>query len=103
MGLYLGCGCPLQYIILYISRGNHTPSTKPVLILHKRVTLPSGNESSIVHWRMTGDESYNGSERGPVDRDGVRRTKSKHSTSSILRPKSEPRLVCLDVEAFSFA
>ena len=32
--------------VVYIS-GNHTPSTKPVL--YERVTLPSGNESSIVH------------------------------------------------------
>ena len=48
--------------------GNHTPSTKP--ILPERVTLLSG-EISIVH----GDELHDGAERGPVDRDGVRRTR----------------------------
>ena len=49
--------------------GNHTPSIKP--ILPERVTLPSGNEL------------HDGAETGPVDKDGARRTKSKHSTSSF--------------------
>ena len=48
---------------------------------------------------MTGDELHDGAERGPVDRDGARRTKSKHSTSSRPNYKSEPRQVCLAVEA----
>ena len=55
----------------YYSSGNHTPSTKP--ILPERVILPSGNEISIEDdW----DELHDGAERGPVDRDGARRTKS---------------------------
>ena len=32
---------------------------------------------------MTGDELHNGAETGPVDRDGARRTKSKHSTRML--------------------
>ena len=59
--------------------GNHTPSTKP--ILPERVTLPLG---------VTGNELYDGAERGPVDRDGARSTKSKHSTSSIRGLRVSP-------------
>ena len=54
--------------------GNQTLSTK--LLLHERVL-----RGTIGHlWsssRMTGDELHDGAERGPVDRDGSRRTKSK--------------------------
>ena len=47
---------------------------------------------------MTGDGLHDGAERGPIDRDGARRTKSKHNTIELnLRPKSEPRQVCLVV------
>ena len=62
-----------------VQEGNHTPSTKP--ILPERVTLPSGNEIPN-HYGVTGDELHNGTEKGPVDRDGTRSTKSKHCTSS---------------------
>ena len=81
---------------LHSPSGNHTPSTKP--ILPERVTMSSGNEISIVniHCRMTEDELHNGAERGPVDRDGVRRTKSKPSTISSRGLRASPgRLVCL--------
>ena len=39
---------------------------------------------------------WRGAERGPVDGEGVRRTKSKHSTSGIRGQRVGPgRLVCL--------
>ena len=41
---------------------------------------------------MTGDELHEGAERGPVDRDGVRR---KHSMSSIRGLRVSPdRFIC---------
>ena len=39
---------------------------------------------------VTGDELHDGVERGPVDRDGARSTKSKHSTSSIRGLRVSP-------------
>ena len=50
---------------------------------------------------MTGDELHVNAERGPVDRDGARMTKTQCRFNSRL--KSEPRQVCLVVEAFPFA
>ena len=42
---------------------------------------------------MTGNKLHDSAERGPVDRDGAR----------CMKPKSEPRQVCLAVQAFLFA
>ena len=39
---------------------------------------------------VTGDELQDGPERGPVDWDGARSTKSKHSTSSIRGLRVNP-------------
>ena len=39
---------------------------------------------------VTGNELHDGAERGPVDRDGARSTKSKHSTSSIRGLRVSP-------------
>ena len=48
-----------------------------------------------------GGKLYDGAERGPVDRDGTRGKKSKHSSYKFnLRPESKHRQVCLAVEAF---
>ena len=44
-------------------------------ILPERVPLSSGNEISIKD-DLTGDELHDRGLRGPVDRDGARRTKS---------------------------
>ena len=44
-----------------------------------------------------------GADRGPVDRDGARKTKIITQCRFNSRPKSEPRQVCLAVEAFPFA
>ena len=38
----------------------------------------------------TGNELYDGAERGPVDWDGARSTKSKHSTSSTRGLRVSP-------------
>ena len=55
------------------------------------------NSSHIAVWErdpqslgVTGDELHDGPERGPVDRDGARSTKSKHSTSSIRGLRVSP-------------
>ena len=42
---------------------------------------------------MTGNKLHDGAERGPLDRDGAR----------CMKPKSEPRQVCLAVQAFPLA
>ena len=73
--------------VLYVQEGNHTPSTKP--ILPERVTLASGNEIPNP-LGVTGNELHDGAERSPVDRDGARSTKSKHSTSSIRGLRVSP-------------
>ena len=64
----------VHILFCYLDQVCNHPSTKR--ILHERVTLPSGNEISIVYLKMTGDELHDGDDRGPVDRDGATRTKS---------------------------
>ena len=56
--------------LIIISSGNHTPSIKQILS-HIVVW-----ERDFNHEQMTGDELHDSAERGPVDRDGARRTKS---------------------------
>ena len=64
---------------------------------HPKYKANSARTSHIAVWErdpqslgVTGDESHDGPERGPVDRDGARCTKSKHSTSSIRRLRVNP-------------
>ena len=68
-----------------------------IYIYIKRATTPQvqsqfcPNESYFrIHLGMTGDELHDGAERGPVDRDGARSTKSKHSTSLIRGLRVSP-------------
>ena len=64
---------------------------------HPKYKANSARTSHIAIWErdplslgVTGYELQNGAERGPVDRDGARSTKSKHSTSSIRGLRVSP-------------
>ena len=64
---------------------------------HPKYKANSARMSHIAVWErdpqslgVTGDELHDGPERGPVDRDGARSTKSKHSTSSIRGLRVSP-------------
>ena len=64
---------------------------------HPKYKANSARTSHIAVWErdpqslgVTGNELHNGAERGPVDRDGARSTKSKHSTSSIRGLRVSP-------------
>ena len=88
-------------LILYKSRGQPHPKYK----------ANSARSSHIAVWEretqllgVTGNELHDVAERGPVDRDGARSTKSKHGTSSIRGLRVSPgRFVGLYIEAFPFA
>ena len=96
----MGCNFNIQYLITWdviytwgvinlcmYSRGQPHPKYK----------ANSARTSHIAVWEqdpqllgVTGDELHDGPERGPVDRDGARSTKSKHSTSSIRGLRVSP-------------
>ena len=68
-----------------------------VLVPSPKYKANSARTSHIAVWErdpqslgVTGDELHDGAERGPVDRDGARSTKSKHSTSSIRGLRVSP-------------
>ena len=48
---------------------------------------------------MTGDGLHNGAETGPVDMDGARRTKSKHSIYKNVLVKYSVQVVVLNLLA----
>ena len=66
---------------------------------HPKYKANSARTSHIAVWDEISssleDELHDVAERGPIDRDGARSTKSNHSISLLdSRPKSEPRQVC---------
>ena len=78
----------MYYIyILYISRGQPHPKYKANSARTSHIAVWERDPQSL---GVTGDELHDGPERGPVDRDGVRSTKSKHGTSSIRGLRVSP-------------
>ena len=80
-------GGGLRLLVSSITRGQPHPKYK----------ANSARTSHIVVWErdpqllgVTGNELHDGAERGPVDRDGARSTKSKHGTSSIRGLRVSP-------------
>ena len=74
-------------IYLYISRGQPHPKYKANFVRTSHTAVWERHPQTL---RVTGDEFHDGPERGPVDRDGARSTKSKHSISSIRGLRVSP-------------
>ena len=73
---------------------------------HPKYKANSARTSHIAVWErdpqslgVTGNVLHDGAERGPVDRDGARSTKSKHSTSSVRGLRVSPGKVTSIVDS----